>query len=523
MMPTMRSMSFNTAVLSRVAELESPRMSSTVERSASRGADCGHTVTCLLLLAFMLTSSAAVADRPNVLVLLADDLGYGDLACYGHPIVKTPNIDRLASQGIRFTNCYSAAPNCSPARTGLMTGRTPWRVGVHNWIPFLSPMHVRESEITIATLLRDAGYHTGHFGKWHLNGWFNLPGQPQPNDHGFDHWFSTQNNALPNHRNPYNFVRNTIPVGPLEGYAGDLVAAETVSWLKQLPDDNQPFFAYVCFHEPHEPIASAPKYMKMYEQHGGPSLQAHHGNITQLDTAVGEILDGLEKIGRSDSTLVIFTSDNGPAVTRWHPHGTAGPFREIKGHVYDGGIHVPGIVRWPGKVSAEQTSETPVIGTDVLPTLCDVAGIDAPTDRALDGTSLKQLLLGQTLQRERPLYWHFYKASSAMQVAIRDGDWKLLAQTDGADLPRPPDITQEEIDTYRTAELANFELYHVLDDPAESQEMSKAEPERFAAMKQTLTDYYREVRDESPSWPIWEWPRYEGQRIEWPKYDKPAK
>ena len=131
-----------------------------------------------------------------------------------------PHIDHFASEGLRLTNCYAAAPNCSPARTGLMTGRTPYRVGVHNWIPMYSPMHVRAEEITVATLLRDAGYATCHSGKWHLNGRFNLDGQPQPSDHGFDHWFGTQNNALPTHHNPENFVRNGKPVGRILGYSG---------------------------------------------------------------------------------------------------------------------------------------------------------------------------------------------------------------------------------------------------------------------------------------------------------------
>ena len=152
------------------------------------------------------------AKQPNFLIVLADDLGYSDLSCYGRKDAHTPNLDQFAKDGLRFTHCYAANANCSPSRTGLVTGRTPTRVGVTNWIPMLSPMHVPTKEITIAKLLQQNGYDTAHVGKWHLNGRFNLPGQPQPNDHGFTHWFSTQNNALPNHKDPYNFVRNGIPV-----------------------------------------------------------------------------------------------------------------------------------------------------------------------------------------------------------------------------------------------------------------------------------------------------------------------
>ena len=163
---------------------------------------------------------------------------------------------------MRLTNCYAAAANCSPARTGLMTGRTPYRVGIHNWIPMFSPMHVRREEITVATLLRQNGYATCHAGKWHLNGMFNLPGQPQPSDHGFDHWFSAQNNALPSHHDPDNFVRNGQPVGRLEGYSAQLVADEAIRWLKEIRDREKPFFLFVCFHEPHEPIATDKRFCR---------------------------------------------------------------------------------------------------------------------------------------------------------------------------------------------------------------------------------------------------------------------
>lgn len=477
------------------------------------------TMIASLLFILSLDCEASGAKRPNFLIMLADDMGYGDLACYGHELVKSPNLDRLAKQGVRFTNCYAAAPNCSPSRTGLMTGRTPWRVGVHNWIPFMSPVHVRDSEITIATLLQKAGYRTGHFGKWHLNGMFNLPGQPQPDDHGFDHWFSVQNNALPNHRNPYNFVRNGIPVGPLEGYSAELVAKETMQWLDHQEENSAPFFAFVCFHEPHEPIASAPRYTELYRDQNNPSLQAHHGNITQLDDAVGNILAKLDELKLSESTFVMFTSDNGPAITSWHPHGSSGPLRAKKGHVYDGGIRVPGMIRWPGKTKAGTVSSEPIIGTDLLPTLCEIAGIDQPQDRVIDGSSFVPALSGKTIQRKRPLYWHFYRASSDVKVAILDGPWKILATLDGPAL-KGVDITAEEIEVYKTANLEHFELYNLDEDIAESQELSAKYPERFASLKKQLEQYYLEVREESPSWPQWKWPRYESKRIGWPDYGK---
>ena len=456
---------------------------------------------------------------PNVVVVLCDDLGYGDLACYGHERIRSPHVDRFAAEGLKLTSCYSAAPNCSPARTGLMTGRTPYRVGVHNWIPMLSPMHVRESEITVATLLRQAGYDTCHVGKWHLNGWFNLPGQPQPGDHGFAHWFSTQNNALPNHRHPYNFVRNGIPVGPTEKYAAHVVVDEAINWLTTGRDREKPFFLFVCFHEPHEPIATAERYTKLYPS-DDPSLSAHHGNVTQMDDAFGRLTGCLDEQGLRESTLVMFTSDNGPAITGRHPHGSSGPLRWKKGHMYEGGIRVPGLVRWPSRADPGRVSDEPVSGVDLLPTLCEIAGIDPPQDRRLDGASFLPVLDGERIERSQPLYWQFNFAQSDPKVAIRAGDWKLLC---GLDIPayKPgADITAENMRLVKTAEPTDYELYNLKEDIGETTDRSADEPERLEAMMQRLAALYHEVREESPVWPAWEWPRYEGLRIEWPKYER---
>ena len=180
----------------------------------------------------VLSAKDSKDSRPNFVVILCDDLGYGDLACYGHPHIKTPHLDKLATQGMRLTSCYAAAPVCSPSRAGMLTGRTPNRSGVYNWIPGNHVMHLRKDEVTVAAMLKNSGYDTAHVGKWHCNGKFNSPAQPQPGDHGFNHWFATQNNAAPSHKNPRNFVRNGKSVGPMEGYACQLVVDEGVDWLR---------------------------------------------------------------------------------------------------------------------------------------------------------------------------------------------------------------------------------------------------------------------------------------------------
>jgi arylsulfatase A len=474
------------------------------------------TFLMFLTLAAGYAAQATAADRSNIVLVLCDDLGYGDLACFGDRTLRTPNLDRLAAEGLRLTSCYAAHPNCSPSRTALMTGRTPTRVGVRNWIAQDSPVHVPRSEVTIAALLKRAGYATCHSGKWHMNGAFNQPSQPQPGDHGFDHWFSTQNNSLPNHRNPDNFVRNGQDAGKLEGYSAHLVVDEAIRWLGAR-DQAKPFFLYVCFHEPHEPIASDPKYTQLYRS-DDPSYSAHHGNITQMDDAFGRLMRAIDERGLRDSTFVFFTSDNGPAITPMHPHGSAGPLRDKKGSLYEGGIRVPGIVRWPGRTTPGSVSNEPVCGIDFLPTACALAGIEPPRDRALDGANWLPVLEGKPVTRATPLYWHFNRASSEAKVALRVGAWKILATLDKNLGSRVNDITDEDERLFKEAELASFSLYNLRADIAETTDLSAKEPARLAEMKSLLLARYREVRGESPTWPAWQFTGAEGKRIEWPDY-----
>jgi arylsulfatase A len=469
---------------------------------------------------FALASEAWAAPpktSPNVLIVLADDLGYGDLGCYGHPVLRTPELDQFAAEGLKLTSCYAAAANCSPSRAGLMTGRTPFRLGIYNWIPRYSPMHLRRSEVTMATLLRNSGYDTCHVGKWHLNGNFNLPRQPQPVDHGFDYWFSTQNNALPNHRNPVNFVRNGEAVGLLNGYSAELVAGEATRWLKHQRDRTKPFFLFVCFHEPHEPIATDRSFSTLYPSND-PSLSAHHGNISQMDAAFGSIVSTLDRLNLRQHTFIFFTSDNGPAITAIHPHGSAGPLRDKKGYLYEGGIRVPGLVQWPGHVEPGSVSDEPVSGVDLLPTVCEIAGISPPADRVLDGTSICELFRGQSIERTRPLYWQFNQSRGPMKVALRDGRWKLLAQLSGPALPPGGSITDEQMTAIKKAELTEFELFDLQADVAEQHAVREKHQDVFLRLRNQMVQIYHEVRDAGPVWPAWDFARYEAQHIEWPDY-----
>ena len=480
-----------------------------------------RTLQYIVAAILVVTQSGAqsAAARPNVVVVLCDDLGYGDLACYGSPTVQTPHIDRFAASGLRLTSCYAASANCSPARAGLLTGRTPYRAGIHNWIPMLSPMHLRRDEVTLSKLLKQSGYSTCHVGKWHLNGRFNLPEQPQPSDHGFDHWFSTQNNALPSHRDPDNFVRNGKAVGPLEGYSSQLVVDEALDWLDPsndtARDKDKPFFLFVCFHEPHEPIASAEIFERLYPDLKHRAQVRHHANITQMDHAFGRLLAGLDQHDLSDSTLVLFTSDNGPAITRYHPHGSSGPLREKKGHLYEGGIRVPGIVRWPGHVKPGTTSDVPVSGLDVLPSICDVTQTPLPANHHFDGSSVAALFDGQPVDRHQPLYWQFHVASSRPKVALRDGDWKLLAFLDGPRIKQFGDIRDQDQVAIKTQSIAKFELYNLAEDIGETRDRASDQPQRLERMAAVMRRIFKQVQQDTPTWPAWTWPRLESKRIAW--------
>lgn len=428
-----------------------------------------------------LCAADAPEQRPNMILFLADDLGYGDLGCYGHPIIRTPNLDAFATQGLRLTQCYAASAVCSPSRSALLTGRTPHRNGVYTWIAEGAPVHLRASEITLPKLLKAAGYATCHVGKWHLNGLFNDPAQPQPGDHGYDWWMATQNNAGPSHENPTNFVRNGRPVGPLEGYSAPLIVDEAVAWLKERHDKSKPFFLAVWTHEPHYPIKSDPKFKALYPDLTDDVQREHHANVTQLDFAFGQLMKALDEQKLAGDTFVFFTSDNGPEGdgVKSPGRGSTGGLRGRKRDLHEGGIRVPGIARWPGRIRPGTVSEIPVIGSDAFPTMLAVAGVEAPGDRVLDGANVLPALVGAAakVERPQPLYWRLHMAPNA-KIAMRVDDWKILANL----------------------ELTEFELYNLKADPQETADLKEKEAQRFAALREQLVKQNAAVEAEGPDW-----------------------
>lgn len=467
-------------------------------------------------------AGAADPPRPNFVVILTDDLGWGDLACQGHPHIRTPHLDRLADQGMRFTSGYSAAPVCSPARVGLLTGRSPNRAGVFDWIPSIEQagasgrqsrhlVHMRAGEITLPQLLREAGYATAMAGKWHCNAIFNDPRQTQPGDAGFDHWLATQNNAAPSHENPVNFVRNGEPTGMIEGYSCRIVTDEGIAWLTRHQDQHpgQPFFLYLAFHEPHEPVASPPDLVAGYLDVAANEDEAQYfANVENIDLAVGDLLEALDRLELADETLVLFTSDNGPeTLNRYRganrSYGTPGALRGMKLWTTEAGVRVPGILRWPGHVEAGAEVDDPVSALDLLPTFTRLAGIEPPADLRLDGGDLVPLLTGQGPAPERPLFWFFYDALNEQRAALRSGPWKLLAaiEADGEPLPRLSNITEATIDMVRGAELTGFSLYRLDQDIGEATDVAADYPEVLQRLSEQLRAIHREMVDSMHVWP----------------------
>lgn len=453
----------------------------------------------ILPLLFILGACQATVAKPtNFIQILTDDQGWGDLGCYGHKLIKSPHIDKLAADGLKFTHSYSSAGVCSPARAAILTGRTPFRAGVYHWIHDKHSLHLPASEITIPQVLRQNGYQTAHFGKWHLSYYANdphtfggdlaEPKQPTMKHYGYDYWYGTGNVARPSHKNPENFFRNGKSVGQLQGFAAQIVATDVDRWLAEDHQADKPFFMTVWLHEPHGPINTDPRFMDLYGPEYDTKLKQYLGNITQIDEAVGAIVKSIEKAGLTENTLIWYASDNGPAGAgdnnpKTNHRGSTGGLRGRKSYTYDGGIRVPAVIKWPtGIKNPGRTSDVPNVGHDMFPTILDIAGLPLPQDRVIDGTSILPLLQDGPFERKLPLYWRNGKED--MRVAIREGDWKLLC------------------DSKRTT----WELYNLIDDPNETKDMSKSQPELFERMKATLIAYDNEVlRDEHDWWKRGPW------------------
>ncbi len=473
------------------------------------------TITFLLLFTSVLFSctSDLKETRPNIVVILCDDLGYGDLSSYGHPIIQTPNLDGLAEDGIKFTSFYSAAPVCSPARAGLLTGRSPNRAGIYDYIrpakgkseDCLDLVHLQADEQTIPVMLKEVGYATCLSGKWHCSSKFNSNEQPTPGYFGFDHWFATHNNASPSHENPDNFIRNGDEVGELKGFSCQIVVDEVLNWL-QSKDSEHPFYVQVWFHEPHEPVASPQHLVDNYLPGSVNEDQAQYfANVANIDAAVGRLVEYLEE-HHGENTLVIFTSDNGPETLDRYPratrsYGSPGPLRGMKLWTTEGGFRVPGILYWIGKETYNGTSDAVVSSLDLMPTFAELSGAKLP-EIELDGQSMIPAIETGKMVRDQPLLWAFYDAINEHRVAMRTDEWKVLARlkSDTAYLPLVHNLYDGNESMVKEAELVDFEIYNMNADIDESDNVAEQYPEIFGKMKELMKTEYGNLLEESHVW-----------------------
>ena len=440
-----------------------------------------HRLATLVLLAVPLLWSVDTARcdsdgqksrAPNIVFILADDLGYGDVSCFGGEDLETPNIDNLAKRGMRLTQFYANCTVCSPTRAAVLTGRFPDMVGV----PGVIRTHSKNSwgyfdpaAPTMPAVLAEAGYDTAAIGKWHLG--LAKPNLPTARGFGFfhgflgdmmdDYWTHLR------HGRPY-MMCNETPVDP-KGHATEIFTDWAREYLKSR-DQGKPFFLYLAYNAPHFPIQPPTEWLSRYKTRHPEAPERRAKNcafVEHFDAGVGRVLKTLAETGLAENTLVIFTSDNGGAL---HHAQSNRPFRDGKQSHYEGGIRVPTIAAWPGRVKEGVSTEAVGLSMDVFPTACELAGIDPPA--GLDGRSLVPVLLqGETPKRRGPLFWTRLEGGRRYQgrayYAVRDGDWKLLQNT--ADAP--------------------FELYNIADDPGEKTNRAEDRPEIVARLKRLLDDH----------------------------------
>ena len=412
-------------------------------------------VLAAVLIALSGSATCLLADdRPNIVLVMADDMGWGQTGYYDHPVLETPNLDAMAANGLRFDRFYAGCAVCSPTRASVLTGRSNSRTGVlsHGYA-------LRRQERSIAQVLRDAGYVTGHFGKWHLNG-LRGPGVPvlasddhNPGEFGFDHWLSVTNFF---DRDPLMSRR-----GKFEAYTGDsseIIVDEALKFAARQTRIRQPFLAVIWYGSPHRPFVATEADKRAFEELDDAS-QNHYGELVAMDRSIGTLRQGLRDLNVAENTLVWFCSDNG-GLPKVSPDTTGG-LRGHKGMLYEGGLRVPAILEWPAAVPQARVTNFPACTMDIAPTLLDILALPADSlVQPQDGISLKPLLTQELDRREQPIPFRYGKAT-----ALIDNEFKLLL---------------------RNRSKADGELYNIQADPTESNTLADSQPENFRRMKQTL-------------------------------------
>lgn len=452
-----------------------------------------RTVALMLVLCGLLAAPAAAqpppaAPRPNIVFILADDLGYGDLGSYGAGDVATPSIDRLAREGVRFTDFYAVANTCSPSRAALMTGRYPARSGVNAVLFHDTAEGLPQHEITIPELLRAAGYRTAMVGKWHLGN----TDEFMPWNHGFDEFF-----GVPHSNDQQNFFvwdgRRRVPEAVDQTHLLRRYTDRALAFLDAAARDGVPFFLYVAHNAPHIPLYPS-------EPFRGRSRRGTYGDVVEeLDASVGELLMKLVQLGIDRKTLVVFTSDNGPWLAMRDWGGSAGPLRGGKTGTFEGGHRVPALVRWPDGVPAGRTVTSFADMMDWLPTFAQLAGAPVPDDRAIDGHSLVGVLEGRGERAPRPFFYFSLRmpfSSQDPQVgAVRDGRWKLKRAQSGWYPALFEPIARAELFSHPQY------LFDLEADPGEQQDVSADHPDVVARLSDEIARFEAALDPATPVLP----------------------
>ncbi|MCA9080786.1 MAG: sulfatase-like hydrolase/transferase [Planctomycetaceae bacterium] len=378
------------------------------------------------------SSSFVTAEQPNIVLVMADDQGWGDMAYNGHPVLKTPNFDAAAATGLRFDRFYAAAPVCSPTRASVMTGRHPNRMGVFKW-----GYPIRPQEVTIAEALKTAGYTAGHFGKWHLGSV--RPGSPvHPGENGFDAWLSA-----PNFYDNDPILSREGKAVQFQGESSMIAVDAALDWMQTQVTKKQPFLSVVWFGSPHSPHVAAEEDRVLYDDQ--PKNRQHfYGEVTGMDRAFGKLRDALTTMGIRDNTILWYCSDNGalPKV------GSSGGHRGNKGAVYEGGLLVPAILEWPAKIPQPRTTTIRCNTCDIYPTLLEIVGVNVASQPVLDGVSLVPLIGGTDAPRSKGMgFWDYTIGGISTPSAKWMADL-LAAQQAGESI-------EPNLESQRAAELPN--------------------------------------------------------------------
>jgi arylsulfatase A len=431
-------------------------------------------------------------ERPNLIVIMVDDMGYAGVSCFGNPYFKTPQIDRLAAEGMRLTDFHSSGTVCSPTRAGLLTGRYQQRAGIEAVIhpSRTHPEHrkgLKKSENTFAELLGKAGYATGLVGKWHQGYTHNSPDY-HPQNHGFDEFIGY-------HSGNIDYISHVGDHGKHdwwhgrketkeEGYSTHLINRYSLDFIRRHRD--HPFCLYIAHEAIHNPVQVPGDPVRRSEEAGWKRwrpaneqerIDKYRGMTLPIDEGVGQLRQLLVDLKLDRQTFVLFFSDNGPS--RDFPSGSP-KLRGGKGSVYEGGHRVPAIAWWPGKIKAGTSSDTPAISIDVMPTLLSLASVPAPKDRPLDGVDLSPVLLKQQTLPPRPLYWASLSNGGARSEALRQDPWKLVVTHPGA---KRGSFDNEKV-----------ELYRLDEDPGEQHDLAKKDPERARALLKQLKAWYADTQ-----------------------------